>query len=312
MSIPNGLRGAGLALATLIALTGSADVAAGAATVPSTPTTLPPALVTLEQKMGELQVSSERFSLKTAITGVKLPRGLTKLLSLDSTDSGEITTSPPAGNLNLSLFGQPLTFRVVNETTYLYEPALSRYDGGRPWIKFGRHGFGELISPPAAVTPEPMHTKASEPPFAGEIKLINSATDVREGGASTVDGQAVTQFTGGLDLSKIEKPLRSITIKTAHGRRVIHPRRIKRTARLELFIAPTGLPVRTVVATTTGKATATVTLDIPAINFPLVIEAPPASQTIGLAELRKLEKKLAKRHRRHTRKSKSVRVKVGG
>jgi hypothetical protein len=63
-------------------------------------------------------------------------------------------------------------------------------------------------------------------------------------------------------------------------------------------LAQNGLPVRTVITEHDQGTVISVTLEIPAINFPLVIKPPPASQTITMAQLRKLERQ-ARKHSRH-------------
>jgi hypothetical protein len=113
-----------------------------------TPASIPPSLQALEQKMGELKVTSLRFSEKTSVTvphGEGKILGLLKLL-LGGGISGEETISPPAGNVVLILFGHPLTFLEVGSTTYFYLRALASKDHGRPWVKLGPGGLAELIT----------------------------------------------------------------------------------------------------------------------------------------------------------------------
>jgi hypothetical protein len=56
-------------------------------------------------------------------------------------------------------------------------------------------------------------------------------------------------------------------------------------------LTPSGLPLRTVITEDDSGVMTSIRLDIPAVNFPLVIEAPPAAQTISVPQLRKLEKR---------------------
>ncbi len=61
---------------------------------------LPPDLAALVKKMEGLTVSSERFRVRTAISGAQLPREAQSFLKLfDAQLSGEATISPPAGRL---------------------------------------------------------------------------------------------------------------------------------------------------------------------------------------------------------------------
>lgn len=60
---------------------------------------------------------------------------------------------------------------------------------------------------------------------------------------------------------------------------------------LELFIAPSGLPVRTITVLGSRSEGIGAEEDIRALEIPVVVRAPPARQTIGQAQLRKLERK---------------------
>ena len=268
---------------------------------------LPANLQALEQKMGELQITSLRFSEKTSITVPhstgKLMRVLKLLLGAGSGISGEGTTSPPAGNVVLSLFGHPLTLRAVDNTTYLYLRALGRVDHGRPWVKLGPGGLAELftvngkhIKAPKTVEPKIGEPALAEPPFEGLRKLLAGAKEVRELGAGTVDGQPVTSFLATLEPEQLGRE------HLASAARLGVPAAQPLTATLEVSLTQNGLPVRTVI-TEHGQGTViSVTLEIPAINFPLVIEPPPASQTITIQKLRKLERQ-ARKHSRHRARS---------
>jgi hypothetical protein len=270
----------------------------------ATPASVPPALRVLEQKMGELRVTSLRFSEKTSVT---VPHGESKILGLlklllGGEISGEGTTSPPTGNIVLSLSGHPLTFREVGGTTYFYFRALGRVDHGRPWVKLGPGGLSELITvngkhikAPATSEPKIGEPALAEPPFERLRRALAGAREVRELGAGTVDGQPVTSFLAVLEPEQLKRE------HLASATRLGVPAPQPPTATLEVSLAQNGLPVRTVI-TEHGQGTViSITLAIPAINFPLVIEPPPATQTITIRELRKLELQARKRGRHHAR-----------
>jgi hypothetical protein len=267
--------------------------------VPSaTAATLPPSLVALEQKMSELKITSLRFSLQTSVT---VPLGehealrLLKLFGLDMQMSGEVTLTPPASNVTLDFFGQPLTLRAIGKTVYAYFAKLARYDHGRPWIEFGRGGLGELFKVKGhrvrstgktteSLAKEP---KIDEPPFAALEKLLADAREVRELGPATVDGQPVTRFIAILEPVQLESGGLDSTSRV--------PLPSSSTGTLEVTFSPDGVPVQIVITRHSSLETASVTVEIPAVNFPLVIEAPPATQTISMRQIRKLEKRRRKR-----------------
>jgi hypothetical protein len=296
-----------------LALTASASAAvagaprSGAVRLTATPqgsTVLPADLVTLEQKMGELRVTSLRFSAKTSIAvphGEGKILGLLKLL-LGGGISGEETTSPPAGNVVLSLFGHPLTFRAVGSTTYFYLRALAAKDHGRPWVKLGPGGFAELITvngkhvkAPKIAEPKIGEPALAEPPFEGLRKALAASKEVRELGPGTLYGQPVTSFLAVLEPEQLKRE--HLASAARLGVQAPPP-----TATLEVSLAQDGLPVRTVITEHDQGTVISVALEVPAINFPLVIEPPPASQTITMRELRKLERQ-ARKHSRHRARS---------
>ena len=248
--------------------------------------------------MGELKVSSLRFSLQTSVTvphrDQKILR-LLKLFGLNSQTSGEVTTAPAAANVSLDLFGQRFTLRSVGNAVYMYFGKLARHDHGRPWIKLGRAGLAGLFTvngrPPHPSTekPEPMRAepKLIEPPFAALAKSLAGAREVNELGSATVDGQPVTRFLAILEPAQLKNE------QLASASRLL-PTPQPPTATLEVSLTASGLPLRTVISEQDSGTKTSVTLEIPAVNFPLVIEAPPAAQTISVEQLRKLEKRMHK------------------
>jgi hypothetical protein len=265
---------------------------------------LPASLVALEQKMEELQVTSMRFSAETSFAvshgSHKLKRLLKLLLSTGI--SGEETFSPAAGNVTFTLFGHPFKLRVVGNTTYLYFRMLGRHDHGRSWVKLGPGGLFELfkvngkhVKPPKTPESKVDQPALAEPPFTGLRKALAGADEVRETGTSTLYGQPVTSFLAILEPEQLEheKGLASTSRRLPSSQPPM--------VTLETSLAQSGLPVRTVLAEHGEGLTVSATVNIPAIDFPLVIEAPPASQTISVARLRKLER-LARRHHHAKRK----------
>lgn len=276
-------------------------VCGAAQSVPdATAATLPPSLVTIEQKMSGLEITSLRFSLTTSVS---VPPGehealhLLKLLGLDEQMSGEVTTAPAAANVSLDFFGQPLTLRVVGKTVYAYFAKLGRADHGRPWIQFGRGGVAELFKVKGqrvrskgktteALAKEP---KIAEPPFAELAKLFAGAREVSELGPATVDGQPVTRFIAVLEPTQLDSGTSASTARV--------PIPTSSTGTLEVAFASDGVPVQIIIARHSSTETASITVEIPAVNFPLTIEAPPAAQTISMRQIRKLEKHHRKRKR---------------
>ena len=122
-------------------------------------------------------------------------------------------------------------------------------------------------------------------------KALAGSKEVRELGPRTLYGQPVTSFLAVLEPEQLKRE------HLASAARLGLPAPQPSTATLEVSLTQDGLPVRTVI-TEHDQAVISATVEIPAINFPLVIEPPPACQTITMRELRKLERQ-ARKHSRH-------------
>jgi hypothetical protein len=285
------------ALLAAVALVGPAPAPVGARPAPRATrahvaVALPADLVALAQKMEGLSLSSERFRLRTAISalaGAHVPRDELRLLALFDIDlSGEATSSPPSGSFRLTILGHTLTLRVVGRTSYLYEPALARRDGGRPWIRLGRSGLGSLFGA-GALAPVPASGNGHS--FSRLAGLLRHAVSVRELGPGTVDGQAITGFRMALDESALQE---GGSARPSAPRPITERIGLAAAAQpspaitLEIMIAPSGLPVQTRVEVASEGLSFGALDDLYAVNFPLSVRAPPKRRTIGLAALRRL------------------------
>jgi hypothetical protein len=313
------------AVLTLAALTPWAQASTPAPPVPAatTPVVVPPDLQALEQKMLALKPTSERFSASIEIAEkpkVKGPVGgfnhifghassvLVPLLTI----AGEVSLGPPPeASFTASFLGLAISGRLIGSTLYTHEPFLSRLDGGRPWVE-ERHSslaraLGSPSSGPAATVGEPATS------FASLVKLIAGAQSIVELGPANVDGQPATRF-------KLAIPTASL-LKPAHSRRARTRARRERKLfapllHVELFLAETGLPVRTslVLSARHGKGDVVEQSDITAIDVPVIVQAPPAAETIEAAQLRRLLRRRARREaaKRHRAGRRIVVIRRGG
>jgi hypothetical protein len=254
-----------------------------------TPTPAPPELAPLLQKTSELQLSSERFTAEVKFSGAKLPRKLKALGGLKAKVSGEVSTSPEAASLTESVLGRTISIRLVNRTVFIHDPSIGRHDGGRPWVEqsldpssglFGSNpGLGTGGSGGADGS-----SGAGTSKFKTAIALLKASRDVRSLGPSTVDGQAVTGFAGTADPKEVEESTLPAKLRAAVAKSHVKP-----AATFEVFLAPNGLPVRSLVVLALGGLKLTAIHDVLAINFPVAtIPPPPAAETITAAELKKL------------------------
>jgi hypothetical protein len=307
------------AVVCLAALCALACLPATALASTPAPVTLPPDLVALEQKLGELKLTSLRFSVVTKLSGRHVSRETRKffeLFGLGSQITGEETLSPEAGEVTLSLFGQRMTLRVIGSSAWVSFPALIAHDGGRRWIALGPGGLVELftLEEPAAAPshPEPLKSTVgqpdyAEPPFTKLEQQLAGARELHELGPGTADGQSVTRFRARLRPAQLEAKKPSPQLVRLRRRLHLPPPPTPKLT-LEVAFAASGMPVRIVLAETLVGTTTTATVDFPAVNFPLTIEPPAAAETISIAELKTIaaeEKARARaRTKRRHRKSK--------
>jgi hypothetical protein len=313
-----------LGLAVLVLASTAGIALAVEATTSPPPATVPQALGALEQRMAQIRFNTARISVRSVLGELGSPAGgaelgsdINKCKSLVTSGIGEIRLSPAEGTFTgrsegLIFQGKSSLVtksRTIGKTNYTYEPSVESYDGRRPWVRSRQHPppkpgskaaqlsaiYGSLAPTFAASEGE-----SPGPTFTKLIDDLNSAVSIQEGGLITVDGQQTTEFTASLSLVKLlagelsPKQLAAIEQKPSEA-----------TVGLEVFIAPNGLPVRTTGVTGGRIEGLGIEEDILALEVPVVVHAPPASKTIGQAQLRKLENKRLKRELkklRHIRK----------
>jgi hypothetical protein len=218
-----------------------------------------------------------------------------------------VTVTPQAANISLGIFGKPFTVCVVGDTEYVYVHALARADHGRPWIRLGQGGLAELFTvnghqvlKTKTSAPDTGEPSLVEPPFAELQKDLAGAEEVRELAPATVYGQQATRFLAVLRPEQLKDESLASSAKLSPPT-ATPPVLTPPTATLVVSLAQSGQPLQIVVKAEDSGATTTGTLGIPAINVPLVIEAPPAAETIGIVAFHRLAKRAEaeERKKRH-------------
>jgi len=245
-----------------------------------------------------LQIKSESFSLTESVEGPAGPPsgpfGQIGLVLAHRAVSqvivgvtGQESFEPVEASFQDSVLGQKTNGRLIGTTLYIEAPAISRFDGGRPWVSDpGQNlasstgaGAGLLAGAPA---------NASEQSFAKLTELLGLTDGITESPAQTVDGQATSVFKASIDLARISS-------LSSPGKRTVL-RHLQPVADLQVYLAEDGLPVRIVLALKLkpehGRVYELVTQsDLLAIDIPVSVQAPPASQTISLHRLEQIEKR---------------------
>jgi len=287
---------------------------------PARAATPPPDLVSLEQQMAALKVTSMRFDLQEEF---EVP-GLSSLIGKHGgggaplvfliAGEGEASTSPEELTATAGLAGAPQErFRVVGGERYSYRREAGLIDGGRPWVRSAaKHGEAAPLGgggPLAGTAPGAQGT------YSGLVEELGGALSITESGPATVDGQRVIEFDVQLDPSQLLQmlpsksssafgggggPLEGLGEAVApSGSHKAEPQPTK--LELELFLAPNGLPVRTRVTVQLPKATLGFRVDTLATGIPVHVEAPPPAKVIDEAALVRIERRREARLRARLR-----------
>jgi hypothetical protein len=245
---------------------------------------LPPQLRVLEQKMQQLHVNSERYTQidRGAVTIVSevngRPVGRRRPVSLDASISGEVSMSPPrAEQINVRT-GKPIQIQ-VGSTTYTYSRAVARKHPHRAWI---RRKSAELrpVFPYSASPGEA--SLGGEGSYSKLFNLLATAVgSIGVLGPVSIDGQSTTEFTAAVE------PLRLIRGLTADDLQSLEKHPVSTT--LQLFLSEAGIPLRVIISQSAQHIHSVETTDITAVEAPISVSPPPASETIGVAEARTLE-----------------------
>jgi hypothetical protein len=297
----NPLSSARRLLGTALLAAGLAAFAANASA--STPPAQPPELQALEQHMSELTVTSERITGKETISG-KLPHKLGSPKAVSTAYSSEQSISPEFVNATLTIAGQTLTLLQLGEMLYTHDQSIAKHDGGRPWVAeklSSKNGlFGS--SPSLGGGGGSGGSGAPSPtPFKSDAELFKEGSSIRALGASTVDGQATVGFAGTLTAQHLAE-----SVFTKKELAKLKREHLTLKGSFETFVAANGVPVHTTVLLSIGKLRFGTSADVLGIDFPVTVPAPPpTAETIGAAELQKIEKarlkkvlkKLKKKHK---------------
>lgn len=283
---------AALALASVLLgclYVGAGDALARTVSDPP-PAALPAQLQALEQKMAALRLTSERFSIVSRgfinLTNEDngKPEGPTRRVSLDASETGEVAL--PSHDADISLVRHSGASREIHlgSTTYAYMPKLARFDGGRPWVR--SHVAGGFEYPFEGGSGEV--DAGGTGPYAQLLNLLATATgNVVVSGPLTVDGQQAYEFEVSVNPLDLVGGLTQEDLQRLKADPVVD--------RLTLYITESGLPVRVVEDEHNNPGANSIasyaTIDVLAVNAPVVIKAPPAVKTIAEARYETILKK---------------------
>src|ERR1700721_2357384 len=119
---------------------------------------------------------------------------------------------------------------------------------------------GKHVKAPKPIEPKIGEPALAEPPFEGLRKALAGSKEVRELGPGTLYGQPVTSFLAVLEPEQLKREHLASAARLELA--AVQPP----TATLEVSLAQSGLPVRTVITEDDQGTVISITLAIPAIH----------------------------------------------
>lgn len=262
---------------------------------------IPASLEILTRRMDSLSVNSEHVLIRRAIQSPRAP-GSSSGSSRDRKKAGsgehglkthwfkpdvyEVSLSPIRA---VDRSGAPGHGRIeaiqVGDREYIHTSALGLPHVGRPWVWVKVTTlFGGLVDM-AGKGPLSLIGK-----LRAEITRARSAVEV---GPAMVHGHPTTEFA-----IETWQWIRLVMVGSSSGKHAKSKAIVRRQQRIDLdvFFEPNGLPVRIEEQEAFGGPLKIETLtEVLGTGMPVRVHAPPASETIGLAELEKRRKEEAAR-----------------
>ncbi len=282
----------GFAVAALLVLGGAISLRGEAAAAVTLSAKIPTRLRVLERRMLSLSVNSERVVRRMALRGAHLgssnsgssrgrndakrgkPRITTHWLP---TSVYEVSRSPRLAVLRNGAPGhRHVEGMQVGDQQFMRSATIGLKDGGRPWIRIplrsGQEGFAGLLGD---------GRDSLDGKVANAIRHAESAKDL---GPATVLGHRTTEFA---IRSSVKDAVHVMIVSSrghSHAKTIVRRRQVV----LHVFFEHDGLPVLIRETTSFGPGiTVEVRTEIVATEIPVAASAPPAAETISLAELEK-------------------------
>jgi hypothetical protein len=245
----------------------------------STSSSSTPSLDTLIARATALKVKSMNADISTSVPGAAGAAAQTLAGSVSMQLQPTL-----AGSFRFTVAGQALTERIVGTMVYLSLPSVAAHDGGRPWVAFDI----SAASAASGIDLNELLQDARNADPTSTLRLLAAKRLFHETGTTTIDGQRVVGLTGSFTpdtlpsspqiSAKLQAQLKAKLTQIGATREEV-----------TTYLAFSGEPVRIITTlVTTSHGTITSTVNVHGINIPVVAAAPPAAQTITLAQLKKL------------------------
>ena len=264
--VPRGAAAAGLSAAALIVLAACSSGGGGPAGTASTQLTPRQALLAAASHAQQVTSASETLTVRDS--------GAQNATTAGTIQFQRRPTLQASETLNTTAAGKSTQIKVILTGTaiYLHEAALAG-QLGKPWLKLD---LSALNGTDLASIAQLAHSLQGND-FANQTQLLAVAKNVHVAGTQTIDGVATTEYVGSVRAAEALKTL------PASFRKAMAPELQvlgNGTISFHVWIDGQHHTRKITDAETVNGETINTTVNITAINQPVQIALPPASQTV--------------------------------
>ena len=264
--VPRRAAAAGLSAAALMALAACSSGGGGLASAPSAPLTARQALLAAASHAQKVTSATETLTVRDSGAQTATTTGTIQFQRKPTLQASE--------TLNTTAAGKSTQIKVILTGTaiYLHEAALTG-QLGKPWLKLD---LSALNGTALASISQLAHSLQGND-FANQTQLLAVAKNAHVVGTQTIDGVATTEYAGSVRAGQALKALpASFRTAMAPELQVLG----NGTINFHVWIDGQHHTRKITDAETVNGETITTTVNITAINQPVQITLPPASQTV--------------------------------
>jgi hypothetical protein len=263
--VPRRAAAVGLSAAALVALAACSSGGGGLASAPSAPLTPRQALLAAASHAQKVTSATETLTVRDSGAQTATTTGAIQFQRKPTLQASE--------TLNTAVAGKNTQIKVILTGTaiYLHEASLAG-QLGKPWLKLD---LSTLNGTPLASISQLVHSLQGND-FTNQTQLLAEAKNVRVVGTQTIDGVATTEYAGSVRAAEALKAM------PASFRKAMAPELQvlgNGTISFHVWIDGQHHTRRIADVEKVNGETINTTVNITAINQPVQITIPPASQT---------------------------------
>ncbi|MGW1802294.1 LppX_LprAFG lipoprotein [Streptomyces sp. NPDC001984] len=274
--VSGGLKVTGAGLAALLLAAGAVGCSKGSDE--QSPAMTPAAAVAKAAKNSE-DITSLRYRMDGKMPGAGSVNGEAAMSMKPLAMSMKMTSSQSPDPVEIRLVGQALYINGGAE-------AAKEMDG-KSWMKLGSAALGDAAKD---LNADSMGAAQADQNPATESTFLTGSKDVKKVGTETVDGVKTTHYKGTVTLAELRKAMKSGDKETRERREKSLQQYEKMGAdklTMDMWIDGSDHTKRFRMNSDTDNGPLDMTITFLDYNKPVTVKAPPAAQTVDLAQMMK-------------------------